>query len=302
MYYYQKLSQKAIAEQLSLSVPTVSRVLAQALASGQIHVEIVDTGRRIADMEKRLCSKFGLMAARVIALPAGDDQNGLRKLLGKTASDLFYELSHPDNKIGIGPGRTMYELVRSLSPERALPGLRLAPLMGIWESGGAAYEDNRLVGTAAALMHCDYSVMACPAFVSSREVRDILLKEPPIAHISALWKNLDIAVFGVGSDLEHGSYQQLLGNPAGAAPGKKAAVGDILGRLVDAEGHELDMDFNRRILSIPLAQLARVPVRMGVGGGCVKVRCVWAALKAGLINAMVTDESTCATILKLEER
>ncbi len=302
MYYYQKLSQKAIAEQLSLSVPTVSRVLAQALETGQVHVQIVDNSGRLEDLERRICSKFGLKAARVIALPKSIEQRDLRKLLGKTAADLLYQLVRPDNKIGIGPGETMFELVQSLNPGHVLPGLRLAPLMGGWEFGGVAYEGNKLVGTAASVLHCDYSIMACPAFVSGREVRDILLKEPAVAQISDMWKSLDLAVFGVGSDLEHGSCQHLLGSSASSVSEKKAAVGNILGRLIDAEGRELDVDFNRRILSIPLSQLSRVPLRMGVGGGCIRIRCIWAALKAKLINVIITDESTCSAILKLEER
>jgi deoxyribonucleoside regulator len=302
MYYYQKLSQKAIADKLDISVPTVSRILAEALETGQIRVEVVDKSRCISLLESRMKKRFGLAEARVLGLPNPFDPAFLKKMLGKAASDLLYDRAKPKDRIGLGPGGTMLEMVDSLNPERGRPGLSLVPLMGGWGFGGVAYEGNKLLGSAAGALHCDFNLMPCPALVSTREVHDILMREPLIVEIVNLWKNIDIAVLSIGGEVRSGNYPQLRGNESAiAAAGQKGAVGDVLGRFIDAEGRELDLEVNRKIVSIPFAQLSKIPLRIGIGGGSQKIRAIRAALKGKLVNTLVSDESTCEAILKMEE-
>ena len=302
MYYYQKLSQKDIAEKLGISVPTVSRILNDALAAGNIQVQIVDKERSIAALSVKMEKSFGLRSATVISTPTSANTGLLKKRLGKAACGMLLDLAKPGNLVGMGPGATMLELVDSIDPEKRLPGITLIPLMGGWGYGGVAYEVNKLLGSAAGALHCDFNLMPCPALVSSVEVGRILLREPLIEAISKRWGNVDVAVFSIGGEVETGNYPQLHGNEALIEVAKEAgAVGDVLGRFIGPEGEVLDIDVNRQIVSISVEELKRIPLRIGIGGGSSKIRAIHAALKGGLVNVLVSDESSCETILTMEE-
>lgn len=302
LYYYKKLSQKAIAENLGISVPTVSRILNEALLSGLIKVTIVDVDQKTSDLDQRLKEKFGIKDAIIINPPASSNPEFLKKLLGKAACEFVVEAATPGTLVGLGPGSTMFEFVEAIDPKKQVPGITLVPLMGGWGFGGLAYEVNRLVSTAAASLHCEFHLMPCPALVSSEELRAALLREPLIEEILRLWDSIDIAVFSLGGEVETGNYPQLRKNEI-VLPGakKSGAVGDLLGRFMDRSGTFLDIDVNKRMVSIPPQKLAAIPLRVGVGGGNAKIRILHAALKAGLINVLVSDATTCEAILDMED-
>jgi deoxyribonucleoside regulator len=302
LYYYKKLSQKAIADTLGISVPTVSRILNEALLSGLIKVEIVDIDRKTSDLGSRLKERFGIHDSVIINPPSSSNPEFLKKLLGKAAYEFVVNAVHPGETVGMGPGSTMFEFVEAMDPKRHVSGITLVPLMGGWGFGGLAYEVNRLLSAAAANLHCEFYLMPCPALVSSEELRNTLMKEPLIEEILRLWDSIDIAVFSLGGEVETGNYPQLRKNESLLPIAKNTgAVGDILGRFVDKSGNVLDIDVNRRMMSIPIPKLARIPMRIGIGGGNAKIRVLHAGLKAGLINVLVSDATTCETILEMEE-
>ncbi|HWR12675.1 MAG TPA: sugar-binding domain-containing protein [Rectinemataceae bacterium] len=302
LYYYKKLSQKAIAAALGISVPTVSRILSEALLSGLIKVEIVDVDQKASGLGIRLKEKFGVKDSVIVNPPASPNPEFLKKLLGKAAYEFVMNTVNPGTMVGLGPGSTMYEFVEAIDPMKQVPGITLVPLMGGWGYGGLAYEVNRLVSTAAAALHCQYHLMPCPALVSSEELHTMLMREPLIEEILRMWDSLDIAAFSLGGEVETGNYPQLRKNEV-ALPKAKAhgAVGDILGRFIDDAGRILDIEVNKRMVSIPLEKLAAIPLRIGIGGGNAKIRVLHAALKAGLINVLVSDATTCETILEMED-
>lgn len=302
LYYYKHLSQKAIADSLAISVPTVSRILNEALLAGLIQVTIVDIDQKASDLNRRLKERFGIKDAVIIPPPTSSNPDFLKKLIGKAAYEYVVNVISPGAKIGIGPGSTMFEFVEAIDPKKPIPGITLLPLMGGWGFGGLAYEVNRLVSTAAAMLHCEFHLMPCPAIVSSRELRSTLMKEPLIEEILHLWEALDLAVFSLGGEVETGSYPQLRKNESVLPEAKcGGAVGDALGRFMDASGKILDIEVHARMVSIPSSVLEEVPVRVGLGGGRAKLRILRAALKSGLINVLVSDATTCETILAMED-
>lgn len=302
LYYYKRLPQKVIAERLGLSAATVSRILNEALFSGLIKVEIVDVDQKLSDLNARMKQRFKLLDCIIIASASSPNPGFQKKLLGKAACEFVIGSVHPGMSIGMGPGSTMFEFVEALDPKKQVPGITLVPLMGGWGVSGLAYEVNRLLSTAASLLHCEFYLMPCPALVSSDEVRTLLLREPLIEEILKLWDTVDMAVFSLGGEVESGNYPQLSKNEALLPLARNSgAVGDILGRFMDKAGKVLDIEVNRRMVSIPVSSLMRVPKRVGIGGGTTKIRALRAGLKSGLINVLVSDATTCETILEMED-
>jgi deoxyribonucleoside regulator len=78
LYYYSRMSQAEIGHVLGVSVPTVSRILQEAMERGIIEVRIRDPLTRTADAEEALKKKFGLLDAVVVEIPQDTDGNFLR--------------------------------------------------------------------------------------------------------------------------------------------------------------------------------------------------------------------------------
>ncbi len=303
LYYYKKLQQKQISEILGISIATVSRILSEALNSGLIEVKIVDVEHKTADLTRAMKDTYGLRDAIIVATPESSNAEYLKKLLGKAACDYLMEEVLPGAAIGIGPGSTMYEFVEAIDPRQFRSGITLIPLMGGWSMGGLAYEVNRLLSAAASKLHCDFSLMPCPALLSSEELKNMLMREPLIEEILHKWDSLDMAVFSLGGEVEASSYPQLRKSEVLLTDVKKeGAVGDILGRFIDRSGRVLDNNINKRMMSIPVERLANIPMRIGIAGGASKIRVLQAALKSGIVNVIVSDAITCETILAMEER
>ena len=69
----------------------------------------------------------------------------------------------------------------------------------------------------------------------------------------------------------------------------------------DAQGRVLNLPISKRVMSVDAPMLMRIPVRLGVACGQAKTLLVLGALRSGLVNALVTDEATAASVLRLAD-
>jgi len=68
--------------------------------------------------------------------------------------------------------------------------------------------------------------------------------------------------------------------------------------MFDADGRHLALDFSDRLVAIRREALLKIPVRLGVAGGEGKVRAILGSLRAGFVNALVTDSLTARRVLE----
>ena len=78
-------------------------------------------------------------------------------------------------------------------------------------------------------------------------------------------------------------------------------AGDICARHYDAQGGELDIDLNQRIVGIELEALHDIEKVIGVAGGEAKSEAILGALRGGHVNVLVTDDATANKVLALDE-
>ena len=74
-------------------------------------------------------------------------------------------------------------------------------------------------------------------------------------------------------------------------------VGDVLGRVIDAQGRPVDHPINVRVIGIGLADLAKIPNVIVAAGGTYKVPVIRTLLGLGHINTFVKDEATAHDLL-----
>jgi DNA-binding transcriptional regulator LsrR (DeoR family) len=143
--------------------------------------------------------------------------------------------------------------------------------------------------------------MNAPFLVDDQRMAESLLANKSIQETLSFGKQADIALFGVGSsELEHSSYYL-----AGHVNKKEileiqqaGAIGDVCGRFYDINGNMTAMEFQNRLIGISVKEIKDIPIRIGVASGKAKVVPIIGALKGGLINILISDESTIQDVLK----
>ena len=300
LHYVERLSQAEISTALGVSRSTASRMLQEALDRGIIQVSINDPVRRDRALERGLEKAYGLEQAVVAGVESGDES--LHKILGKKAAAFLPEIFPRCRAMGLGCGVTVHEAVASLAPAPEWPRLQLVAMMGGWGVRAMERDTNRLIAEMGRKLRCNFHYLLLPALASSEEVLHLFLREPQIRLSVDLWETLDAALFSIGPEVSAANFAYLptAGGELDEARAR-GGVGDILGRIIDAEGEELDIRFNRCLSSIPLRTLRAVPLRIGVGGGRAKVECVRAAISSGLANVLVTDGDTARALLAAEK-
>lgn len=298
MYYYEKLSQNEIAKKLKISTSTVSRILTKALNEGIIKVEIIDIQEKHKLLEQKLKKRYQLLDVVVLNTIENIKPVELKKSLGKSAGEKIFDLLKPGQLLGIGPGETMLEMINSINPQKIIGGIRVIPLMGAWSRGPVENEVNKLVHLISSKLFCDYFILPAPAYVSSEEIKNILLDEPYIKEITSLWESVDIAIFSTGIDTYFGVPVQLVNEKDVIKKARKEnGVGDILGNIIDEKGQEIKIELNKRLISIPLKVLKNIPLKICVSGGPAKFRSIRGALNSQLINVLITDKQTADLLL-----
>ncbi|KKB13107.1 RNA polymerase sigma70 [Devosia geojensis] len=297
LYHVEGLTQAEIAERLGLTRRRVNEMLASALKDGLVSVSF-NTG--LADcmaLEAQLREAFGLEDAVVAPTPADPEQ--LHSVLGRVAAGY---LGRTINKVkprslGVGWGATLKETVHFMAPMH-VPGLEVHSMMGGLTQGSEINTFEIVRGFAQVLgARCSYLV--APIYAESAESRDAIISQTVFRRTFAAISEVDIAFLSVG-DVSDRSLQVRYGLPEGvkAADLKRAgAVGDIIGRYLDANGEPVAHDINAQVLAPELDQFRRIPCRIVASGGAHKREIVKAVVKSGLATALVTDEETARTML-----
>jgi len=95
---------------------------------------------------------------------------------------------------------------------------------------------------------------------------------------------------------------QLMGGLADVTDNNPFTIVDILGHCFDRNGAFIDSELERRLVSIPIDMLKKIPQRVSVAGGEQKARAIRGALLSGTITTLITDDKAAARLLDNEER
>ena len=128
---------------------------------------------------------------------------------------------------------------------------------------------NRLTGELAAVTGAQPVFLPAPGLVSSPALRRALVKDASIGDVMKSWKELDLALVGIGS-LEPSPLLRQSGNALTEAEQDQlpnaGAVGDVCLRFFDVNGATVKTSLDERVMSITPADLMQVPRRVGVAG------------------------------------
>lgn len=297
LYYDEGKSQDEVGALLGLTRWKVGRLLARARETGIVRIEIVHPRARKHGLERRLCAAFGLRDAVVVPAPA--DSADLDARVAQSAADFLAAMRPVPRLLGVSWGRTM-QAVADLLPEGWGVGVDVVLI-----NGGVTV--NQRPGTAAAtavaIAHKAggrATHLPSPAILERIETKLAIESDRTVAAVLELAAAADAYVFTAGA-ADSGSVHVASGyiSPDELAElVRKGAVGDVVGRYIDADGNVVDPGLDERTVGLGLDHLRSAARSILVVGGERKHPVARAAVGSGLCSTLITDENTALHLLE----
>jgi len=301
LYYIEKLNQKEIAAKFNISRSNISKLIKKCWQEGIIEIRIDNQDSKTLLKGSQLKRIFKLKHVTVV-LSENNYQETLVSV-GRKAARYLESILKENICIGIGWGTSLFQMVEQLN-KKSVPGSTIVEMHGGLGARNALVDGNELGRALARKLNSSIYTINAPLVVRSKELKDLLCKEPNIAEVLALAEKADVAFLGIGTSKPE--YSAL--NRAGFIDEKetdclykKGAVGMVCGYYYDSQGRLLNSNVNDRIISLSLEKLKNISLTIGVAAGEQKVDAILGALKGGYINALFTDEIVANKILEKKE-
>ncbi len=298
-YYIQHMSQKDIADEENVSVPTVSRMINRAMESGYVNISIDYSFLTDSELAEEIRDKYGLRQAIIAPAVISDPQAILLDTCRMAAAHLN-EVLESDMIIGTAWGNTMKCLASCIEPAQR-GGIKVVQLNGRVPDIVAAQGADDMVKAMVAAYGAEGYTIPAPAVVDDARTAALLREDSGIRSVLELAEQCSAAIFSVGildrdsimskaGFLDHGLYESLL---------ERGAVGDIASGYFDREGRPVDQDLKERRLSLPLEDFKKIPNKICVAAGTEKAVILNGAIRGGYVDDLVADEELGRALLML---
>lgn len=295
--YRDRLDQETIAGRLGVSRSTVSRLLAKALETGVVEIRIHQPMPLADHLGRALMEKFGLRDAQVLD-GHGRSEHALERV-GRLAARYLDTILAAGDVLAISWGTGVRAVVAGLDDVR-VRDVEVVQMLGGGGARDAGVDGMELARQMANVFGGRCRYLSAPLVVDDEALAVALLRQRVVRETLAAAEHADAAVVGIGALVPEVS--SLLRAGYLAADGladlrRTGAVGDVCGHHFDAAGHLVDTDLSRRVIAIDVGALRAIPRVVGVAAGTAKAEAVVGALRAGLVNVLVTDDVTATAAL-----
>ena len=294
LYYELGETQSAIAAQLGITRPQVSRLLKRARAEGIVEIRIVDEAAVKSPAADMLQERHGLDAVHLAPTVSGPDDL-TRRMVGRLAAETLRRSLRAGATVGVGDGVSVAATAAALEEVATPAAVTVVPLCGGHWSTGTEREPYRRVADA---IDAPARGLMAPGLVDDAATKRALVAHAGVRAIVDLWERLDVALYGIGGPTWSAS---LVGRKVDRLLAESGAVGEVLVAPFDLDGRFVCPALRDRVIAFDARRLGRVPVSIGVASGEGKVRPILGALRAGIVRTLVTDVATAEAVVALED-
>lgn len=302
LHYEENLSMQVIADQLQLSVSTISRALKQAREVGIVEIRVIDNSVEPHDhsIETQLERHFGL--AKAIVVPTTGTYEERLNSLGRAMARYIETILHDGMIIGVSDGMTVAAVAANLRPGNPMTNIQTVPLIGGVGVPNAYTHPIEIARSVARNVSGVVRQLNAPAMVSNSTVRDAFMSDPVVQSAFEVINHCDIALVGVGAVIHEAAMvkNNVMSTQEMDQARELAAVGALCARFYDADGQAIESELDDRTISITLEQLQQIPYAIAVAIGEEKSHAIHAALVGRRIRIIGTDVQTASSILEIE--
>lgn len=279
-YYMEKMTQQKISELLGISRIRVIKLLEKAQAVGIIRFSISGSGESYMKLHNDLTEKY--LLNDTVIVPSSPDSEKNTASAAKAAAQYIRDRIGENALINIGYGQSAALTVSELSKkcDKSVSCVSL--------TGGV---NNYLTDSSR---NINLHLIPAPLLASSPKTVCALKEERAVSEIYRLAAVSEMSVIGIGAPNENATLFKsgILAPNDLVGIKSQGAAGDILGHFLRADGSEISLEFDDRLISMPLETLRGYKNVIAVATGKDKTDAIRAALLTGAVDILVTDEET----------
>jgi deoxyribonucleoside regulator len=299
-YYIDQLPQAEVAKLLSVSQAKVSRMLTLARNRGLVQITVASANPRETALEDQIREQLGIESI-VIRPLIGRRILDLRPFVGYFAAESLRNWLVGTRTIAIAGGRTIQAVIERLVKHPPLDHPDVVQAMGTVDASPGPFDAVELGLMLAHHWGSNFIRLNMPAVLQDAQTCQQLFQLSQVQHVMGRLAEADAALIGIGTLTNSVFAERGVISPLDQLELQQVgAVGEILGRFYNREGEECDTSYRDRVVSLPLEQLRKIPLRIGITTGNDRAAAIRAAIRGGLMNRLVIDGYGAKALLDLK--
>jgi DNA-binding transcriptional regulator LsrR (DeoR family) len=298
LYYEDNLTQSEVARNLGYSRSAISRFLTEAREAGVVEIRINHPLSRNNRLERDFRNEFDLRNVRILRR-GGIGYPKMLARLGRLTGQMLDGLVDERTTLGVSYGTGVHAVATSLRPSH-YPGVKVIQLIGALGTPDPQIDGPELAQMFARAYGGTYLAFPAPLLVDNETIRNAIMSDSYVRDMLALSSHIDVAIVGIGTTKVHISGLVRAGHiPAHELEeiAAQGAAGDVCAIHYSVKGEILDLPIQHRTIGVEADALRQIPIIIGVAGGKVKAEAIHGAIRAGLVNSVVTDDVTASEVL-----
>ena len=290
-YYFENLTQQAIADRLSISRMRVIKLLETARQTGVIQFRLRSDGVGMMEVSRRLMEKYHLKDVFIIPTPdAGAQPN---EAVARAGAMYVADRLGDNACINVGYGDTLSRTLNHLAT------MVQSPVTCISLTGGVSYY---LPNARSNIFNARLVLMPAPLLASTPEMAAAMLAESSVSEIIRMASLSSFTLVGIGAMDDSATIIKsgMLSQADLLRLRTSRAVGDVLCHFLGADGQLIPTPIEDRLIATPLSGLKAMPNVVGLAAGAQKVEAIRAVLRGGYLDVLITDEATADLLLREE--
>ena len=290
-YYFENMTQQAIADRLSISRMRVIKLLEAARQNGIIQFRLRSDGVGMAEQSRALMEKYHLKD--VFLIPSAEEEATTNESIARAGAMYIADRLGDNACINVGYGDTLSRTLNHLAT------MVETPVTCISLTGGVS---PYLPNTRSNVFNARLYLMPAPLLASSPEMASAMRGESSVSEIFDMAELSSFTLVGIGSIHDSATVVK-----SGVRSRNDLfylrmhnAVGDILCHFFDRDGQLLQTPIEDKLISTPLSRLKALRNVVGLAAGAQKADAIRAALRGGYLDVLVTDEATASLLLRDE--
>ncbi|MDR2552841.1 MAG: hypothetical protein LBD31_06740 [Treponema sp.] len=290
-YFLEKKTQQQISELFGISRMRVIKLLNRAEQTGIIKFTIREDNVRRMKLEKQLIEAYGLTDSFVIPTPEGAPVAEINDAIAEAAAMYLGSRIKNGEFINVGYGDTTGKILNNLAKNVE------NPISCISLTGGVSIY---LPNARSNVFNARLFLIPAPLLVSSKEMVDAIIEEPPVKEILRMVSLASFTIIGVGGMNDEATILKsgIFSKNDFLYLKMQGAVGDVLCHFFDARGNMLLTPLEERLVSTPPEVLKSLSNVTGVAAGKDKREAIKGALALGYMDILITNEDTARWLIE----
>lgn len=290
-------TQSEIAKRLNVSSVKAHRLIAYAHDNNIVKIFVEGEIVECVQLEEKLLKQFNLNSC--VVAPEVEGTDGFTAT-GTAGASFLYDFlkKNKDLTIGIGKGRSITAVVEKL------PHFQVDSIQFVSVSGGLTRKFSTnpydVIHSLAERTGAEAYFLPVPYMAKDQNEMEMLLQQQSIQQMLNHAKQADLYLVGIGSveSNAHVHENGLIEEKTWNEMIESGAVGDFMGRFMDAEGNDIDDTSNHLSLGLSANDIKGKKV-VSVVGGAKKGRALLAALRKKVITDLIVSEETAKELVEL---